>query len=79
MLEPYYDAFCVLNGRRQSGMAEQPLLISEIIAYSQRHLFDTDYIFFERAMIELDEEYMTHIVEKHKKEQAQEREGRPGK
>ncbi len=64
----YYNAFQELNKRRQYGMAELPLLITEIYSYGDRQNFNFDIPFFYRAVTELDEEYMMHIVKARKAE-----------
>ena len=67
-LLPYYEAFSHLNGRRQSSMAEQSLLTSEIRSYAPIEGFDADFDFYYRVITELDHEYMVHIAKQRKEE-----------
>lgn len=56
-MEEYIDAFTLLTSRRQSGFAVQPITLSEIWVYIDRHSV-TDSEYFVELIILMDNTYL---------------------
>lgn len=71
-LQLYMDAFRFINSRRQLGMAEQPLTLSEIETYARVFNFDgTELPFFVRVVCALDDTLLKYrAAERKRKEEA---------